>query len=157
METLLDPELIQSVQGLELLARKTVEGFLAGANRNIRTGQGQEFSQYKAYQPGDDLRQLDWKLLARSDRYYIKQAETETNVTVNFILDSSASMRYTENKLSKIDFSKAMIACLAYLANKQGDQTGLLALNSVETIHLPAKQSNSFFKHFLYQLQAIQA
>ena len=156
MENYLDPELINSVEGLELLARKTVEGFLAGANRNITAGQGQEFSQYKSYQPGDDLRQLDWKLLARSDRYYIKQSETETNVTITFILDASASMKYEEDKLSKLSFSKAMIACLAYLAKKQGDLISLFALNEMEQVQLPPKQSTGFFMHFLHELHEVK-
>ncbi|MBT28785.1 MAG: DUF58 domain-containing protein [Thalassobius sp.] len=156
MENYLDPELINSVEGLELLARKTVEGFLAGANRNLRAGQGQEFSQYKSYQPGDDLRQLDWKLLARTSRYYIKESETETNVTITFILDASASMKYEENNLSKLAFSKAIIACLAYLSKKQGDLISLFALNEMELVQLPPKQSTGFFMHFLHELHQVK-
>ena len=157
MQNLLDAKHINSVEGLELLAKRTVDGFLAGANRNLRTGQGQEFSQYKAYQPGDDLRQLDWKLLARSGKYYIKESEVETNTTITFLLDASASMNYTEDGLSKLHYAKLLTACLAYLANQQGDLLSLLALNSLETVQLPPKRSASYFKYFLHELLQVKA
>ena len=102
LNTLLQPEVLNTVEGLELMARITVEGFISGGNRSLTIGAGQEFSQYRAYEPGDDLRQLDWKMYARSERYYIKQAEIETNITVRFVLDTSRSMAHTENKMSKL-------------------------------------------------------
>ncbi len=157
MQNLLAAKDISSVEGLELLARKVVEGFLAGANRNVRAGQGQEFSQYKAYQPGDDLRQLDWKLLARSGKYYIKESEIETNTTITFLIDASASMNYTEDGLSKLHYAKLLTACLAYLANQQGDLLSLVALNSLETKQLPPKRSASYFKYFLHELLQVKA
>ncbi len=157
MQNLLDAKHINSVEGLELLAKRVVDGFLAGANRNIRTGQGQEFSQYKAYQPGDDLRQLDWKLLARSGKYYIKESEVETNTTVTFLLDASASMNYSEDGLSKLHYSKILTACLAYLAKQQGDLLSLMALNTLETVQLPPKRSASYFKYFLHGLLQVKA
>ncbi|MEY4931291.1 MAG: hypothetical protein RI909_2015, partial [Bacteroidota bacterium] len=86
---LLKPSLLNSINGLELIARVIVEGFMSGSNKSQSVGAGQEFSQYRSYQPGDDLRQLDWKMFARSERYYIKEAEIETNITVKFMLDAS--------------------------------------------------------------------
>src|ERR1044071_1492734 len=83
---LLKPELLNTVNGLELVARIIVEGFMSGSNRSQSIGVGYEFSQYRSYEPGDDLRLLDWKMYARSERYYIKQSEIETNITVKFRL-----------------------------------------------------------------------
>lgn len=126
---LLKPEVINSVSGLSLIARVIVEGYLSGMNRSRKVGTGMEFSQYRGYEPGDDLRLLDWKMLARSGRYYIKQSEIETNISVKFILDASASMEHKEDKLSKMDYARVLIASIAYLAQNQGDAVGLFALN----------------------------
>src|ERR1044071_4580970 len=123
---LLKPELLNTVNGLELVARIIVEGFMSGSNRSQSIGIGYEFSQYRSYEPGDDLRLLDWKMYARSERYYIKQSEVETNITVKFILDASKSMEYREGGLNKLLFAKVMAAALAYLARKQSDTYGLL-------------------------------
>src|SRR3954470_14606197 len=99
---LLKPEVLNSVNGLELVARIVVEGFMSGSNQSQTIGSGQEFSQYRNYEPGDDLRQLDWKMYARSERYYIKQADVETNITVRFMIDASRSMAYEEGGISKM-------------------------------------------------------
>ena len=129
IKELLKPEILNTVSGLELIARIVVEGFMSGSNKSQTIGSGQEFSQYRTYEPGDDLRQLDWKMYARSERYYIKQAEIETNITVKFILDASQSMAYTENGISKLMYAKIMTAALAYLARKQSDTYGLFTVN----------------------------
>ena len=100
LKDLLKPEILHTVNGLELVARIIVEGFMSGSNKSQSVGSGQEFSQYRSYEPGDDLRQLDWKMYARSERFFIKQAEIETNITVKFILDASHSMAYTEDGIS---------------------------------------------------------
>ena len=89
IKELLKPEILSSVSGMELIARIVVEGFMSGSNKSQSIGSGQEFSQYRNYEPGDDIRQLDWKMYARSERYYIKQAEIETNITVKFMIDAS--------------------------------------------------------------------
>src|SRR5690606_29746358 len=121
LHNLLKPELLNTVNGLELVARIIVEGFLSGSNRSQSIGVGYEFSQYRSYEPGDDLRLLDWKMYARSERYYIRQSEVETNITVKFILDASRSMDHQEDGISKLQFGKVMTAALAYLARKQSD------------------------------------
>ncbi|MBS1951478.1 MAG: DUF58 domain-containing protein [Bacteroidetes bacterium] len=108
---------------------------MSGSNKSQAVGAGQEFSQYRSYQPGDDLRQLDWKMFARSERYYIKQADIETNVTVKFMLDASHSMAYKENELTKFQYGKVIIAALAYLARKQSDTFGLYAMNN-KNLHI---------------------
>jgi uncharacterized protein (DUF58 family) len=135
IKALLKPEVLSSVTGLELVARIIVEGFMSGSNTSQSIGVGQEFSQYRNYEPGDDLRQLDWKMYARSERYYIKQAEIETNITVKFMIDASRSMSYEEEGITKLHYAKVMTAALAYLSRKQGDTFGLYIVND-RTLHM---------------------
>ena len=130
LRDLLKPEVLNTVNGLELVARIIVEGFMSGSNKSQAIGYGQEFSQYRNYEPGDDLRQLDWKMYARSERYFIKQAEIETNITVKFIIDASNSMSYSEQQVSKLMYAKMISAALAYVARKQGDKFGLYTVNN---------------------------
>ncbi|MBS1490612.1 MAG: DUF58 domain-containing protein [Bacteroidetes bacterium] len=125
---------------------------MSGSNKSQSVGAGQEFSQYKNYQPGDDLRQLDWKMYARTERYYIKQSEIETNITVKFILDASHSMSYQEEGMSKLQYAKIAIAALAYLARKQSDAFGLFALNNKQLkVVLPRYEQQQFIR-FLTEL-----
>lgn len=152
IKTLLKPEILNTVNGLELVARIITEGFMSGSNKSQSVGAGQEFSQYKNYQPGDDLRQLDWKMYARTERYYIKQSEIETNITVKFILDASHSMSYQEEGMSKLQYAKIAIAALAYLARKQSDAFGLFALNNKQLkVVLPRYEQQQFIR-FLTEL-----
>lgn len=144
-QQLLKPEIINTVSGLALIARVTVDGYLSGLNHSRRVGPGMEFSQFRGYEPGDDLRLLDWKMLARSGRYYIKQSEVETNIAVKFILDSSKSMLHEENGLSKMDYVRVLVASLAYLSQNQGDAVGLFALNDR---HLHSLYPRVQIKHF---------
>jgi hypothetical protein len=149
---LLKPELLHSVDGLELIARIIVEGFMSGSNKSQSVGAGQEFSQYKNYQAGDDLRQLDWKVFARSERYYIKQSEIETNITVKFILDASRSMAYEEEGLNKLQYAKVMTAALGYLARKQSDTLGLFAVNDQKVTTVQPRFEQQQFIRFLNEL-----
>ena len=137
IKDLLKPEVLNSVTGLELIARIIVEGFMTGSNKSQAVGSGQEFSQYRSYEPGDDLRQLDWKMYARSERYFIKQAEIETNITVKFMIDASHSMAYTEDGFSKLQYAKVLTAALAFLARKQSDTFGLFTVNNkqIHSVH----------------------
>lgn len=147
IKDLLKPEILNTVNGLELLARIIVEGFMSGSNKSQAVGSGQEFSQYRSYEPGDDLRQLDWKMYARSERYYIKQAEIETNITVKFIVDASHSMAYTEDGISKLQYAKVLAATLAYLCRKQSDTFGLFTVNNkmISTVH-PRFEQQQFIR-----------
>ncbi len=152
IKELLKPEILNTVSGLELIARIIVEGFMSGSNKSQSVGAGQEFSQYKNYQPGDDLRQLDWKVFARSERYYIKQSEIETNITVKFILDASHSMSYAEEGLSKLQYAKVMTAALAYLARKQSDTFGLFSVNDKNFKTIQPRFEQQQFIRFLNEL-----
>ncbi len=155
-QQLLQPKILGTVSGLALIARVIVDGYLSGLNNSRRVGPGMEFSQYRGYEPGDDLRQLDWKMLARSERYYIKQSEVEIHIAVKFILDASNSMSHKEGDLSKMDFVRVLTASLAYLAQKQGDAIGLFALNEHQLhIRYPMVQKQQF-NRFLLELLHIQ-
>ena len=149
---LLKPAVINTVSGLSLIARIVVEGFTTGLNRSLSVGPGMEFSQYRGYEPGDDLRLLDWKMLARSGRYYIKQSEIESQVTIKFIVDTSASMLHTEEALSKTDFVRVLVATLAYMAHKQGDSVGLFALNESDIVSIYPKAEKKHYNRLLLEL-----
>lgn len=157
METkdLLLPEYLRSVKGLELLARMTAQGMIQGINRSSRTGPGQEFSQYRSYQPGDDLRLVDWKLFGRSDRFFVREAELETNTTIQFFLDASRSMLHEDGGLQKLDFARYLIATLAWLGQNQGDDIGLYAINDQEYYYLTPRPGKRYFQRFLFELVKI--
>ncbi|MGB7393354.1 MAG: DUF58 domain-containing protein [Pricia sp.] len=154
---LLKPNIINSISGLSLIARVVVDGYLSGLNRSRRLGAGLEFSQYRGYQPGDDLRLLDWKMLARSGRYYVKQSEIETHISIKFIIDASKSMLHTEQGLSKLDYVKVLIASLSHLARNQGDAVGLYALNDQKMRQLHPVVHKQGYQRFLHELIGIQA
>jgi len=153
---LLKPEIINRVSGLALIARVMVEGYLSGLNQSRRVGPGMEFSQYRGYEPGDDMRLLDWKMLARSGRYYIKQSEVETHIAVKFILDSSRSMLHEEDGLTKMDHVRVLVASLAYLAQSQGDAVGLFALNDRNLHSLYPRLQKQHFNRLLLELINIE-
>lgn len=157
IKELLKPEILNTVNGLELVARIITEGFMSGSNKSQSVGAGQEFSQYRSYQPGDDLRQLDWKMFARSERYYIKQAEIETNITVKFMLDASHSMAYKENELTKLQYGKVMIAALAYLARRQSDTFGLYTVNDKNLKIVQPRFEQQQFLRFLSELVKLKS
>lgn len=153
---LLQPKVINSVSGLSLIARVIVDGFLSGKHQSRRVGQGLEFSQYRAYQSGDDMRLLDWKMLARSGRYYIKQADIETHVAVKFIVDASASMLHKEDELSKMEYVRVLVASLASLAHQQGDAVGLFSLNNQQLKSLYPTSHKQHYNRLLHELLQIK-
>ena len=122
---LLDAEAIQRAELLGLQARTIVEGYMAGAHRSPYRGFAIEFAQHREYVPGDDIRHLDWKVLGRSDRYYIKQYEQETNYIAHILLDGSESMQYGSGAVTKFEYARTMAACLAYLILAQRDAMAL--------------------------------
>jgi len=154
---LLKPDILHSVKGLELIAKVVVDGYLSGLNHSRRVGAGMEFSQYRSYEPGDDLRLLDWKMLARSGRYYIKQSEIDTNIAVKFIVDASNSLSYQEGDLTKLDFVRVLVASMAYLAQHQGDAIGLFGLNDKQFYSVYPRVEKQHFNRFLHQLVEINS
>lgn len=156
MSKLLDPKIMMAIKELSLAAKTTIEGFMQGINKSAVKGPGMEFSQYRSYQPGDDLRLLDWKMFARSDRYYIRESEIETNITLRLVVDASASMNHQDGSFKKIDYARYLAASLAYLGNLQGDVIGLSIFQQNEVFTLPAKQDFQHLSRLFYQLEQIR-
>ena len=153
MSRLLDPKTVMSIKSLQLAVKMVVDGFLNGINRSTLKGPGMEFSQYRSYQPGDDLRSLDWKMFARSDRYYIRESEVETNISVRFLVDASASMNHEDNGYKKITYAAYLTASLAYLSNLQADATGLYVLQNGGLFSLVPRQNTQHLNRLFYQLE----
>jgi uncharacterized protein (DUF58 family) len=156
MSRLLDPKIIMAIKNLPLAAKTTIDGFMSGINKSKVKGPGLEFSQYRSYQPGDDLRWLDWKMYARSDRYYIRESEIETSISIRFLIDASASMGHTDNGFTKIEFARYMAASLGCLANLQNDSVGLYVFQNNRLFSLPAKKDHQHLSRFYFQLESIQ-
>ncbi|MEP6750372.1 MAG: DUF58 domain-containing protein [Bacteroidota bacterium] len=157
MSRLLDPKILLTVKDLQLAAKMTVDAFMSGINKSTIKGEGIEFNQYRSYQPGDDLRQLDWKVYARTDRYYIRESEIETSISVRFIVDASGSMNHADNGYTKIEYAKYMAASLAWLGGLQGDAIGLMVLQGQHLLSLEAKRDYQHMNRFYYQLENITA
>jgi uncharacterized protein (DUF58 family) len=133
-----DPDAIAKVADLTLRSRRLVEGAINGQHRSPFHGFNIEFAQYRDYTPGDDLRRLDWRVFARSDRHYIKQYEEESNVKVTFVVDASASMNYKGTAaLSKFDYAATMVVALAMLLTRQQDPVGLVLFDEAASTILP--------------------
>ena len=156
MECQIDPKTLAKIKDMPLIARTVAEGFLHGNQLSIQRGVGIEFNQYRSYEPGDELSRIDWKLFARSDRYFVREAERESEIDVWFLLDASSSMLQKSESSSgtslvwnkpdlawnKLDYAKHMIACFSYLAQKQGDNFGFICLSD-NTVH----STNQTFVH----------
>ncbi len=144
-----------AIKDLPLAAKTTVDGFMAGIHAGTLKGEGMEFSQYRSYQAGDDLRRLDWKMFARSDRYYIRESEIETSISVRFLIDASASMNHMDGDFTKIEYARYLAASLAYLASTQHDATGLYVFQDGQVFMLPARKDHQHLSRIFFQLEHI--
>ncbi|NCI45211.1 DUF58 domain-containing protein [Sediminibacterium sp. WSJ-3] len=144
-----------AIRNLALAARTTIDGFMAGINKSKVKGPGLEFSQYRSYQAGDDLRWMDWKMYARSDRYYIRESEIETSVSVRFVMDASASMLHEDDGISKIDYARYIIASLAWLAHLQGDSVGMYVCGENGLYALPSRNDHQHMWRLYHQLEQV--
>jgi uncharacterized protein (DUF58 family) len=159
MKSLLDLKTLARIKDLPLVAKTIAHGFLHGVHHSIQRGVGIEFSQYRVYEPGDQLSSVDWKLFARSDRYFVREAERESDINVWFVMDSSESMKQrssfdskgksqrdknSEDSLSKFDYGKILLSTLAYMVQKQGDSIGFIGLS-----HSGTNKKSSENKHYL--------
>jgi uncharacterized protein (DUF58 family) len=153
----LSPEVLARITSLELLARTVVEGFISGLHRSPFTGFSTEFAEYRQYMPGDDLRYLDWKLLGRTDRYYIKKYRADTNSQCHILIDASASMRYTTGDITKLQYAQFLGSSLAYLANKQQDAVGLIAFDQEVRTHIPAHTRTGHMRTIFGRMEQIEA
>ncbi len=139
-----DPDAIAQISDLTLRSRRLVEGAISGQHRSPFHGFNIEFAEYREYTPGDDLRRLDWRAFARSDRHYIKQYEEESNVRVTFVVDASRSMTYRGSAtLSKFDYGSTLVVSLAMLLARQQDPVGLVLFDEAATTMLPPAATQS--------------
>lgn len=155
----LDPEVLARIGSLELLARAVVEGFISGLHRSPFTGFSTEFTEYRQYNPGDDLRYLDWRLLGRTDRYFIKKYRADTNTQCHLLVDTSASMRYmsSTSAVTKLQYAQFLAAALAYLVGRQQDAVGLVAFGDRVHTHVPARNRTGHMRTIYGQLSGLEA
>lgn len=155
--SLLDPEAISRGEALGLMARRVVEGYRVGEHRSPFRGFAIEFAQHREYTAGDDIRHLDWKVLGRSDRYYIKQYEQDTNYVAHVILDGSRSMTYGSGAVTKLHFAKALAACLSYLILLQRDAVALALFDTETREYIPRTDNLGRIHHIMNRLAAFEA
>src|SRR6202050_3179192 len=130
LQRFLDPSIVSGISGLDLIARTVVDGFVAGLHRSPDFGFSQEFAEYQAYTPGDDLRNIDWNVYARSERLYLKRYRGETNSFLTILLDASNSMQFGSHRVNKMDYARYLAASLFYLAvHGQRDAAGLITFD----------------------------
>ncbi len=155
---LLDPFEVSQLGGLEVVTEGLVEGFLAGLHRSPRRGFSVEFAEHRMYQPGDELRYIDWKLLGRKDRLYVKQFEEETNLRAVVVLDASRSMAWTgapDQRLTKFDYARRLSAALALVLLRQRDATGLVVFDDIVRAALPPRVSRAHWLRLLATLGGV--
>jgi uncharacterized protein (DUF58 family) len=161
MDSFIDPKTLARVKDLPFVAKTVAEGFLHGLQSSMQRGVGIEFSQYRPYENGDELSRVDWKLFARSDRYFVREAERESEIDVWLLLDASRSMQQLSEKTksqqtdvswTKFDYAKHLIASIGYLAQKQGDSIGYLGLSSEQLNFLPQGNSEKHWRKLLSTL-----
>ncbi len=152
----LDPAALAALGDLELIARAVVEGYLSGRHLLPQAGFGTEFAQYRSYDPGDDLRRIDWKAYGRSDRFYVRQSEVERDVTVRFLLDATGSMEHDDGRLTKLDYGRMLVAGLAYLAHRQGDRLALHVVSDGGCVDLAPRGRRPLLE-LLHHLESVEA
>ncbi|MGB5329333.1 MAG: DUF58 domain-containing protein [Gammaproteobacteria bacterium] len=132
----IDPDVLTRIDNLELVARGVVDGFISGLHRSPMLGMSVDFAEHRAYMPGDDVRRIDWRLFARTDRLYVKEFEADTNANLHLLLDVSRSMDFGSGAVTKLEYAKFLAASLAYLSRRQRDRIGLITFDNevVETI-----------------------
>ncbi|MFL3659703.1 MAG: DUF58 domain-containing protein, partial [Opitutales bacterium] len=145
----IDPQALLAIRDLELRARVVVEGLWSGLHRSPLQGFSVEFTEYRQYTQGDDLRYLDWKLLARTDREFIKKFEDETNLRCMILLDASRSMQFGSDGVSKAEYARTLAATFAYFLLKQRDVVGLALFDSELREYLPARWRPGQFRRLL--------
>ena len=153
----LAPGDLQRISNLQVLARQVVEGFTTGLHRSPHKGFSVEFKQHRQYVPGDEIRKIDWRVFGRSDRYYIREYEEETNLRSTLIVDRSGSMNYggdTPGKVSKFDYATRLAACLSYLMIQQSDGVGLVTFDTKIRRYIPVRSRVSHLKVILDELAA---
>ena len=149
-----DPKVLSRIKDLSLVARWVVDGIINGMHRAPHFGASIDFAEHRGYVAGDDIRRLDWRLFARTDRYFIKQYEADTNANFSVLMDVSRSMGFASQGVSKLEYGSYLAACLAYLSHKQRDRVGIITFDEDVVTHVPssAKHFNTLL-HTLHNAQ----
>jgi uncharacterized protein (DUF58 family) len=132
-----DPKVLARIGNLELVARAVVDGFINGMHRSPFFGASVDFAEHRGYVAGDDIRRVDWRLYARTDRFYIKEYEADSNANFSVLLDVSRSMGYGSSTMTKLDYGRMLAGCLTYLVHRQRDRVGLIAFDDDIVEHVP--------------------
>ena len=151
----LDPQILSRLSNMELRARAVVEGFVAGLHKSPYRGFSVEFAEYREYTQGDDIRHIDWKVFARSDRYYVKEFEEETNLHCFILLDRSASMGYRSNGVSKLEYGSYLAAALAHFIARQHDGVGFISFDQEVVDFLPARSKAAHIHAIMTYLERL--
>ena len=158
MQRFLDPAVLAGISGLDLVAKTVVDGFVAGLHRSPDFGFSQEFAEYRAYSPGDDLRHVDWNVFARTERAYLKRYRGETNTLLTVLLDASSSMNYSSHKVSKMDYARYVAASLFYLTTQtQRDAAGLIVFDDEVRTYIRASTRQGQLYRLLSGLENAEA
>jgi uncharacterized protein (DUF58 family) len=151
----LDPEIVSKLKGMELRARMVVEGFISGLHKSPYHGFSVEFAEHRQYMPGDNIRDIDWKVYAKSDRFYIKQYEEETNLKGYLLLDCSKSMAYASaDRISKLEYGAMLSGALGYLMLRQRDAVGLVTFDEKMRRYIPPRSKSGHLHLLLNEIAA---
>jgi uncharacterized protein (DUF58 family) len=156
MQQFLDPAVLASISGLDLVAKTVVQGFVAGLHRSPEHGFSQEFAEYRAYTPGDDLRYVDWNVFARTERCYLKRYQGETNTQLTVLLDASASMGFGSHRVNKLDYARYLAASFFYLASQQRDAAGLIVFDDEVRHCVPPSTRQGQLSRLLHGIEAAE-
>lgn len=153
----LDPKVLAQVSGLELRARLVVEGFVSGLHRSPYHGFSVEFAEHREYSPGDEIKHIDWHVYGKSDRYYVKRYEEETNLKCYVLLDASASMAYTSGGMSKLEYASSLAAALMFMMLRQRDSVGILTFDRTVRRYVPPRGIPEHLQVLLAALDEVEA
>jgi uncharacterized protein (DUF58 family) len=153
----IDPQTLTRIASLELIARTVVDGFISGLHRSPHLGFSVNFAEYRAYRPGDDIRKIDWKVYARTDRFFVKEFEGETNTSIHLVLDCSRSMDYGSHGIKKLEYGQYLAASLGYFAFKQRDAVGFISYDDDVVDYIPARGSIGHLNTILHSIEKVHA
>lgn len=151
------PEVLARIGSLELVSRAVVEGFIAGLHRSPFLGFSTDFAEHRQYMPGDDIRHLDWKLLARTDRFYIKKYRGDTNARIYLLVDTSGSMGYGSEEVTKLHYAQFLVSSLAYLGIRQHDPVGVVVFDEAVREYLPPRSKSGHLRTVLGTIERLEA
>jgi len=156
MQQYLDPVVLASISSIDLVARTVVDGFMAGLHRSPQFGFSQEFAEYRAYTPGDDLRHIDWNVFARTERMFLKRFHGDTNSQLLILLDASGSMSFGSGRVSKLDYARFLAASLSYMGSTQRDATGVIVFDDQVRNYIPPSSRQGQLVRVLHAIEAAQ-